>query len=165
MKTFQLIKVLGLSAVCSLVLSTVRAEETQTAGDQSKKTVATDSKLPGGHEGKGGDHKAKFLAKFDKNGDGKLDDTEKAAARQAHEERRKAAQAKFDKNGDGKLDDAEKAAAKQAREEHRKTILAKFDKNGDGKLDDAEKATAKAARHEQHKNHKNPGGGSTGSTS
>ena len=49
------------------------------------------------------------LKKYDKNGNGKLDDEEKAAQKKDREEMIK----KYDKNGDGKLDDAEKAAQKE----------------------------------------------------
>jgi Ni/Co efflux regulator RcnB len=44
------------------------------------------------------------LKKYDKNGNGKLDDDEKAAQKKDREE--------MIKNGDGKLDDAEKEAQK-----------------------------------------------------
>ena len=51
------------------------------------------------------------LKKYDKNGDGKLDETERAAMKK---DREAEMLKKFDKNGDGKLDDAEKEAAKAA---------------------------------------------------
>ena len=47
-----------------------------------------------------------MLKKYDKNGDGKLDDEEKAAMKKDREEQVK----KYDKNGDGKLDEEERAA-------------------------------------------------------
>jgi tellurite resistance protein len=92
--------------------------------------------------------------KFDVNSDGKLDETERQAMREAmknnpefqkmREERMK----KFDANGDGKLDDAEKAAAEAAMKERmdggKEKLLEKFDTNGDGQLDETEKAAAKA---------------------
>ncbi|NQU25184.1 MAG: hypothetical protein HQ567_28180, partial [Candidatus Nealsonbacteria bacterium] len=56
--------------------------------------------------------KKEFMAKYDKNKDGKIDDAEKKAARDEFtkraEERKKEFMAKYDKNKDGKLDDAEK---------------------------------------------------------
>lgn len=64
-----------------------------------------------------GDHAA-MLKKYDANGDGKLDDTEKAALkadRKAKCEARKAEMLKkYDANGDGTLDDTEKATMKAA---------------------------------------------------
>ena len=98
----------------------------------------------------------KLLEKFDKDGDGKLSDEEKAAARKAMEASRRAEMLKkFDKDGDGKLSDEEKAAARKAMEERRggkgaptdrrAAMLKKFDKDGDGKLSDEEKAAARKA--------------------
>ncbi len=58
--------------------------------------------------------RAEMLKKYDKNGDGQLDETEKAAAQ---EERRKEREQerlkKYDKNGDGKLDETEKEAMRE----------------------------------------------------
>lgn len=68
---------------------------------------------------------AEVMKQFDKNGDGKLDDTERQAAH---------------------------AAMKTRREEAHKQMLAKYDANRDGKLDDAEHAKLfddKAAEHFQ----------------
>ncbi|RYD41677.1 MAG: hypothetical protein EOP85_12320 [Verrucomicrobiaceae bacterium] len=83
-----------------------------------------------------------MLKKYDKDGDGKLSDDEKAAAEKAkaeamekHKERKLA---KWDSDKDGKLSDDEKKAMRQAKSESRKTILGKYDTNKDGMLDDAE---------------------------
>ncbi len=99
---------------------------------------------------------AEILKRYDKNGDGKLDDSEVAAAM---DENRKAADAdreknrdklkerqqawlkEFDKNGDGKLDASERATMEQtlrARLEKSPRMLKRFDTDGDGKLSDAE---------------------------
>lgn len=51
-----------------------------------------------------------LLAKYDTNGDGKLDATELAAMQADMEAQRKALIAKYDANGDGVLDAAERAA-------------------------------------------------------
>ena len=81
------------------------------------------------------------IAKFDKDGDGKLNDDEKAEAKAARGEREAARKKemleKFDADKDGKLNDDEKAAM---REEVKKKILEKFDKDGDGKLNEEERA-------------------------
>ena len=68
---------------------------------------------------------------FDKNGDGKLDDGEKAAARESFMKMRGGAGAPGGKPGEGGP--------------NREAMIKKFDKNGDGKLDDGEKAAAKEA--------------------
>jgi hypothetical protein len=76
-----------------------------------------------------------LIQKFDKNGDGKLDDAERADMKAAFEarrgERHKEALARYDTNKDGKLDDAERAAMRDARLAERFKAM---DKNGDGKL-------------------------------
>jgi hypothetical protein len=54
-----------------------------------------------------------YMAKFDKNKDGKLCDAEKATAKAAWVKR-------FDKDGNGKVEGKEMAAAKAAMEERRK---------------------------------------------
>lgn len=62
----------------------------------------------------------KLLEKFDKDGDGKLSEEERAAAKAAFQEKHPDAKEKvlahFDKDGDGKLNDEERAAAKAAHE-------------------------------------------------
>lgn len=50
-----------------------------------------------------------ILKKYDKNGNGKLDEDERAAMKKDREEELK----KYDKNGDGKLDETEKAAMRE----------------------------------------------------
>jgi len=102
--------------------------------------------------------RAEILKKYDKDGDGKLNEQEKAAmladrkaemdkARQAHEK-------EFDKNGDGKLDDAERKAMMDARQAQREKFMKErekaFDKDGDGKLSDEER---KAMMDEMQKRH------------
>jgi Ca2+-binding EF-hand superfamily protein len=51
-----------------------------------------------------------FIRKYDKNGDGKLDDKERLAARK---ERQEELIKQYDKNGDGKLDNKERQAARE----------------------------------------------------
>jgi hypothetical protein len=87
-----------------------------------------------------------ILKQFDKDGDGKLSEDERAAMRTAGEARKaefeKKMLEKFDTDKDGKLSDEEKAAAKAARE---KEMLEKFDTDKDGKLSDEEKKAAREA--------------------
>ena len=69
-----------------------------------------------------GELKAKLLEKFDANHDGKLDESERAAAKAAMKEHHEKLKAKllekFDANHDGKLDESERAAAKAAMKKH-----------------------------------------------
>jgi len=81
--------------------------------------------------------------RFDANKDGKLDESEKAAAKQQMEKRRAEFVAKWDKDGDGKLSDQEKEAVKAERQ---KNMLEKFDKNGNGQIDEGERPQRKGAQ-------------------
>jgi hypothetical protein len=85
----------------------------------------------GGGEGKW--NKQEMLQKYDTNGDGKLDDAEKAKMKADMKAKREARRAKklaqYDTNHDGKLDAGERAAMKAAMAEKR---FAKLDTNGDG---------------------------------
>jgi len=111
------------------------------------------------------------LKRFDKDGDGKLSDEEKLAAREGFKEKHPQAaerfaemKQRFDKNGDGKLSEEEREAAKAWMKEHhqerggakgemRGKVLERFDADGDGKLSDAEKAAAREAM-KQHRGNK-----------
>ena len=105
-----------------------------------------------------------LLKRFDKNGDGKLDEAELADAHEAMLQEQMTRQATiaaaprapqfqakmlemFDKNHDGRLDDEERAEMRKYAEQNglgengevREELLRRFDKNADGKLDDAER--------------------------
>ena len=82
-----------------------------------------------GGQRKGG---GKRWARFDKNGDGKLDDSEKAAAKAQMVKR-------FDTDGDGKVSEQERQAG-------RARMMQRFDTNGDGQLSQQERQAARAAR-------------------
>ena len=95
------------------------------------------------------------MKKFDKDGDGKLSEDEKAELRKAIAQRGgrpggrrppPELMKKFDKDGDGKLSESERAELRKTMEERRKEFLAKFDKDGDGKLNEEERKAAMAAR-------------------
>lgn len=106
-----------------------------------------------------GERHAKLLERFDANHDGKLDETERATAKQAFQEHRAKRQAEFkekhpeafakvDTNGDGAIDQSERAAAKQK-------FLAKHpeaDKNSDGKLGHCERHNLRQERRDRRGN-------------
>ena len=99
------------------------------------------------------------MKKFDKDGDGKLSEEEKAELRKAIAQRGRPGgrrpppelMKKFDKDGDGKLSESERAELRKTMEERRKEFLAKFDKDGDGKLNEEERKAAMAAARNQAK--------------
>jgi len=84
--------------------------------------------LPAGSDGTKPRSRDAMIKRFDKNGDGKLDDEEKAEAQKALKARKGEAKPsklteamkKFDADGDGKLSDEEKAEAKKELAEKRK---------------------------------------------
>lgn len=104
--------------------------------------------------------KKRFMEKFDKNKDGKIDDKEKAAIRAEFAKRRGHA---GDREGHGhhkghehKKPEAKKSEAKKKggdaksdwgkrREEMKKKFMEKYDKNEDGEIDDKEKEAAREA--------------------
>jgi Ca2+-binding EF-hand superfamily protein len=86
----------------------------------------------------GKDHKGR-IAKFDTNGDGTLDATEREAMAAAHKDRKTARHAemlaKFDIDKDGTLDDSERAAKKQAMAD---LAFDRLDVNKDGSISRSE---------------------------
>lgn len=99
--------------LCTLALTagSLLAEDTATPAPAASTETAKHPKA-----------REEMLKRFDANGDGKLDETERAAARAAHPKAGKKAEQRllerFDANKDGKLDETEMAAAKKWREEH-----------------------------------------------
>lgn len=114
-----------------------------------------------GHHGK---DKAALIARFDKNGDGKLDEAERAAmkAQLASERaaRKQEMLAKYDLNKDGKLDENERAQMKKDK------IAARFDAmdtNKDGVISRAEfEAAAEAQPRFGHEGKRHARGGHHG---
>ena len=117
-----------------------------------------------------------LIKRHDKNGDGRLDEEEKAEAHAVMRkegggrqgDRRKQLLKRFDKNGDGRLDDTERAEAEKARElleknrgagKFREQLRKRFDQDGDGRLDDGERAAAEKFRAEQVKKFDQDGDG------
>ena len=109
------------------------------------------------HEGKcpkNGEMRAKLVERFDANKDGMLDESERAAAKAACQEKKGEMAAKIlakhpelDTNGDGKLDKEEAEAGRAARQakfkEKHPEAFAKIDTNGDGTIDHSERKAAR----------------------
>ena len=102
--------------------------------------------------------RAFLIQKFDKDGDGQLNETERAELKkqmmQRKEERKAKMLERFDSDKDGKLSAEERKAAfpviaKENKEIHQ-AIRSEFDKNGDGKISPDE---AKGIREWVQKNH------------
>jgi Ca2+-binding EF-hand superfamily protein len=107
-----------------------------------------------------------ILQRFDKNGDGRLDDDEKADAHEVMLQERMAKELPpaelqglgyfqslavelFDRNHDGRIDESERSDATIFLERGdlmvtQETLTARFDRNRDGKLDDPERREAQA---------------------
>lgn len=76
-----------------------------------------------------------IIARFDKDGDGKLNQEEREAAKAARGQMRAKVLERFDADKDGKLSETEREAMKAA-------ILEKFDADGDGELSVEERKAA-----------------------
>lgn len=107
----------------------------------------------------GGFNPEEMLKRFDKNGDGQLDDEERNAMRESLGGQRGAGgpggfnreemMKRFDKNGDGQLDEEERNAMRESFGGqrgaggpggfNREEMMKRFDKNGDGELDEEER--------------------------
>ncbi len=98
------------------------------------------------HEGP----KRKLVWVYDDNGDGKLDEAERANVKADKELRKAARKARVDGNHDGTISPEERAVAKDVKRHEREAKkaerLAKLDANKDGKLDPLERSRAKAAK-------------------
>ena len=97
-----------------------------------------------------------MLKRFDKNGDGKLDEAERAEAKEKMRAENSARRGRmrdrlvkrFDKDHDGKLTGTEVDAAITDLEK-RPRVIERFDRDGDGKLSPEEKAAADLALRKQ----------------
>jgi len=104
--------------------------------------------------GRMGPNRQKILKEFDKDGDGKLDEAERKAAREAMKAKREAFRKKmlekFDKDKDGKISQEERKAAREAffanLKENHPELFKRLDTNNDGTLSDEEKAKARRMR-------------------
>src|SRR5688500_17477397 len=130
----------------------------------SASSVPAQEAMTGGPAAKAAKRSEELLKRYDRNGDGKLDDDERADAKEEMlkeqvgrqmaraaalpgglEQFRVEALQIFDRNRDGRLDDEERIAAQKfasAREEpgvDREELKKRFDQNGDGTIDAEER--------------------------
>jgi Ca2+-binding EF-hand superfamily protein len=144
----SILKLAGLALAVMGSLTLVQAESGESKGP---------------HKGKGGKQgqrpsREQLLEKFDTDGDGQLNEEERAAMREAAEKHRGGKDGerpsreeileKFDADGDGQLSEEERAAAREAmggrkgRRGHgnREEMMKKYDTDGDGELNEEERA-------------------------
>lgn len=86
--------------------------------------------------------RARLLERFDTDGDGKLSEAERAAAKAQFPELSQAIIAMLDTDGDGKVSEAEKAAARERMQARIQEVIAKYDADGDGRLNEQERRAA-----------------------
>ncbi len=96
------------------------------------------------------------VAKYDKDGDGELNEEESAAVKSAQGgkkvgKKRAEILKKFDKDGDGELNKEEQAAV---RAEKKQQLIEQFDEDKDGKLSGTEKAKMMELVQKRHDSHK-----------
>ena len=115
----------------------------------------------GGHSG--GEHpgREEMMKRFDADGDGRLNEAERAALRSEMEKRhskrpdREKMMKKYDTDGDGQLSEEERSALRADMEKRRgkhpgrKEMMEKFDTDGDGTLSEEERATMFDARRQE----------------
>ncbi len=126
-----------------------------------------------GRRGPTAEQRQQIMERFDTDGDGQLNETERAAAREAMQgrggqgrggpsaEQRTRILEQYDTDGDGQLNETERAAAREAMQgqgrggqgqqgrrgptaEQRQQIMERFDTDGDGQLNETERAAARA---------------------
>lgn len=88
------------------------------------------------------------IQRFDSDHDGKMSDSERAAAKEAMQNRVNEARQQFDADHDGKLSDAERAAARAALaarlKQNHPDLFARIDSDHDGQLSKEEMEAARA---------------------
>ncbi len=84
----------------------------------------------------------RFIELFDRDGDGRLSEEERAALREDLKARRTKLMAKYDQDGDGALNESERAQVRADFIEFLKNAVATYDTDDDGILSPAERATA-----------------------
>src|SRR3954469_7691138 len=151
----------SISLLSALVAATLFILPTLRAANSSDDSTTSDEAATSSRRQQ---REAELLKRFDKNGDGKIDENEKAEAkiemlkegeggRAGAGKFREQLLKRFDKNNDGKLDETERAEAFEALKNNPRFIK-RFDKNQDGKLDEAELATARSQLTEHWMNRK-----------
>jgi len=149
------------------VLAQEPARPARTARPERRETQCLDKKSPN-KEATGRRmempkaDRAKLMKKFDADKDGKLNETEREAAKSFREERQQKwqemqqqRQAKrleqFDADKDGKLNEAEHAVAREFNQKRRQDMMKKYDLDGDGQLSPEErKAMGKDRRPDEN---------------
>jgi hypothetical protein len=103
-----------------------------------------------GDEGPQENQRARVIEEFDSDGDGRLSETERKAAREARGAGRGMIE-KFDTDGDGVLSTEERKAFNESDHGKRRAeAIAKYDTDGNGKLSDDERKAARTSFGKEH---------------
>jgi len=134
----------------------------RTAREPAPVVEATPEARPPAREGRpegerGGFNREEMMKRFDKDGDGELNEEERQAIREefgnrrgrGDDQMRQLIMRRYDTDGDGELSDAEREVARadftQMREQIQAKIVPQYDLDGDGELNEQEREAARPA--------------------
>ena len=135
----------------------VREPAPVVAAEPEAATPAPEARAEGERRPRGEWNRDEMMKRFDKDGDGELNDEERRAIREefgnrrggGDDQMRQLIMRRYDTDGDGELSDAEREVARadftQMREQIQAKIVPRYDLDGDGELNEQEREAARPA--------------------